>query len=100
MGGVEITLRMPVRVHVEDGWRIASCDLLDVHSQGRTKAEAMRNLGEAIHLFIESCYERGTLDEVLRASGFRPVAELPGTEKDTIRVSVPLASDRAPAVAC
>lgn len=50
---------------------ISRCPLLDVYSQGRTKKKAIDNLKEALKLFIESCYERGTLGKVLRQSGFQ-----------------------------
>jgi len=36
-----------------------------VHSQGRTKHEAERNLVDALTSFFISCYERDTLDAVL-----------------------------------
>jgi predicted RNase H-like HicB family nuclease len=40
--------------------------LLDVHSQGHTREQAERNLQDARATFLLSCYERGTLDVVLR----------------------------------
>ena len=45
---------------------------LDVYSQGDTEEAALVNLAEALHLFIESCFERGALEEVLKDCGFRP----------------------------
>lgn len=39
-------------------------------SQARAEAEA--NLREALVLFIESCVQRGTLEQVRRAGGMRP----------------------------
>ncbi len=59
-------------VKQEGKWYIASCLPLDVHSQGHDEGEALRNLAEAIKLFVESCYERGTLDQVLKDCGFTP----------------------------
>src|SRR5438876_1255485 len=53
-----------------DGWYIAHCPPLDVTTQGKTLAEAKRNLIEASELFIISCLERGTLDLALRELGF------------------------------
>lgn len=55
----------------EDNWIIAYCPKLDVTSQGHTEKEAIQNLIEAVQLFIESCYKRGTLDEVLKDRGFK-----------------------------
>jgi predicted RNase H-like HicB family nuclease len=61
---------LPVRVRKKGKWFVSSCQLLDVHSQGRTRAEAERNLQDALSSFLSSCFERGTLDDVLRESGF------------------------------
>jgi predicted RNase H-like HicB family nuclease len=38
----------------EDKWIVAQCIEIDVASQGRTEAEAMRNLREAIALHFEA----------------------------------------------
>ncbi len=69
---MQVTLKMtvPARTRKKGKWFISSCDLLDVHSQGRTRDEAHRNLRDALASFLISCYERGTLDEVLRGAGF------------------------------
>ena len=42
-----------------------------MHSQGRTEQEALDNLAEAVQLFIESCFERGTLQDVVRDCGLK-----------------------------
>ncbi len=34
----------------EDDWYVAQCLEVDVASQGETEAEALHNLGEALHL--------------------------------------------------
>jgi predicted RNase H-like HicB family nuclease len=47
-------------------WYIAHCPPLDITTQGRTLAEAKKNLVEASELFIVSCFERGTLDQALK----------------------------------
>ena len=41
------------RVWKEDYWFIAQCAEIDVASQGRTEAEALANLREALELFLE-----------------------------------------------
>jgi len=56
----------------EDDWWISHCPPLDVASQGRTEKEAKANLREAVHLFVESCSERGTLFDALNELGFAP----------------------------
>src|SRR5262249_20498544 len=83
---------------------IAGCPALDVHSQGRSAEDAKRCLEEAIALWVESCLERGTLDEALRQLGFhrgagesgdrgaRPVrggSDAPGTETFSIHLKIP-----------
>jgi len=94
---VNFEAELPVEVKREGGRYIASCPLLDVCSQGLTRRKALENLGEALHLFIRSCYERGTLTRVLKASGFVP-SKAPGrTPRHTIRVPIPFA---VPAAAC
>ena len=67
---IRFDLQLPYEVKKEGKWFIAACPVLDVYSQGTTDAKAKKNLIEALQLFIESCYERGTLDQVLKESGF------------------------------
>ena len=44
----------------EDSWVVASCPTLPgCHSQGRTRAEALRNIGEAIRGYLASMREHG-----------------------------------------
>ena len=67
---VKFTIELPVKLTKGEKWHVASCPILDVHSQGDTVEEAKSNLTEALTLFFLSCFERGTLDEVLRECGF------------------------------
>ena len=69
--------QLPYKMKQEGKWYIASCPILDIHSQGTTEAKAKNNLIEALQLFFESCFERGTLDQVLKESGFRPTHRRP-----------------------
>ena len=64
--------KLPAQVKKKGKWFISSCNLLDVHSQGHTREEAERNLQDALATFLLSCYERGTLEVVLREAGFVP----------------------------
>lgn len=57
-------------VRQREKWYVASCEELDVHSQGPTEQEALNNLVEAMYIFTESCIRRGTLDKVLKHLGF------------------------------
>ncbi|MDB5903145.1 MAG: hypothetical protein JWM26_2023 [Betaproteobacteria bacterium] len=69
-GQVKFEFDLPASVKKRGKLFIAHCPLIDVTSQGGTKKEALDHLIEAIQLFIESCFERGTLDEVMQACGF------------------------------
>ncbi len=91
---IAMEFRVPARIRKKGKWFISSCPLLDVHSQGRTRDEAERNLVDALASFLISCYERGTLDDVLREAGFVPVAEARALDtalaKGEIELTVPL----------
>ena len=71
---VGVEFRLPARIRKRGKWYVSSCPSLDVHSQGHTKEEARQNLIDALVFFLESCFERGTLEEVLRTAGFVPAA--------------------------
>ncbi len=72
---VHFRMTVPVDFHVEgDAW-IASCPLLDVASHGADRQEAQEMLGEALGAFLFTCYDIGTLDEVLRDCGFETSTE-------------------------
>src|ERR1700687_3576211 len=58
----------------ENGWYVAHCPPLDITTQGKTEAEAKKNLVEASELFVVSCFERGTFEQALRELGWRVVA--------------------------
>ena|SRR5271166_2712520 len=61
----------------ENGWYVAHCPPLDITTQGRTEAEAKKNLIEACELFVVSCFERGTFEQALRELGWHVVAGRP-----------------------
>ncbi len=92
---------LPAKIRKKGKWFISSCPLLDVHSQGHTRDEAERNLVDALASFLISCYERGTLDAVLRDSGVVPFVAsekksgpaMPRGSK-AVRVPLPLAVRR------
>ena len=66
---------VPVEFHLEGEAWIASCPLLDVASHGENRKEAQAMLGEALGAFLFTCYDMGTLDEVLRECGFEASTE-------------------------
>jgi predicted RNase H-like HicB family nuclease len=66
---ITMEFKVPARIRKKGKWFISSCPLLDVHSQGYTRNEAEHNLVDALSSFLISCYERGTLGEVLPRRG-------------------------------
>ncbi len=74
---VDFKIKLPVKIHKRKKWLLASCPVLDIHSQGESEEKAKKNLAEAISLFLVSCFERGTLDEVLKRCGFKPRYAMP-----------------------
>jgi predicted RNase H-like HicB family nuclease len=91
---IAMEFKVPARIRKKGKWFISSCPLLDVHSQGHTRDEAEHNLVDALSSFLINCYEHGTLEEVLRESGFVPATNLQASEtllpKDSFELTVPL----------
>lgn len=94
MTTVGFSMQLPFRLTKDGKWYVASCPPLDVHSQGKTPAKAKENLGEALSLFLLSCFERGTLDTVLKDCGFQAakgkVRGKKRPQKDHLEVPIPL----------
>ena len=67
---VRLKVDVQCRVKKDEVGYIAHCPSLDVSSQGGTEEKALENLAEALQLFLESCRERGTLNDVLADCGF------------------------------
>lgn len=57
----DVVLKLVVVLEAdEDGWEVASCPTLPgCHSQGRTRDEALANIGEAIRGYLASMREDG-----------------------------------------
>jgi predicted RNase H-like HicB family nuclease len=73
-GGCDMTggLNIEFTIHV---WRegnqfIAHAMPLDVMSSGYTPDEAKKALDEAVHLFVQTASDMGTLDEILDECGY------------------------------
>lgn len=90
---IRFELAVPAEVREDGDHFVSSCPPLDVYSQGPTEETALENLVEALQLFVESCYARGTLDRVLKDCGFEPDSD-PGSisieEQRLIHVPFPL----------
>ena len=82
----------PIKITKKNKYYVSSCQVLDVWSQGETKTKATENLREALQLFLIDCFERGTLDKVLKESGFTAARTLPKKTASKLRqkIDVPL----------
>ena len=59
-----------VQIWKEGNQFVAHATPLDVVSSGRTPEEARRALDEAVHLFLVTADDMGTLDEILQETGY------------------------------
>lgn len=64
-----------VHIFKEGDTYVAYVPALDVSSCGATHEEARRNIRDAVHGFLESSADLGTLDEVLREAGYEREGE-------------------------
>ena len=74
MSELQISFKVGVSIQKDDeinAW-VAACSPFDVWSQGKTKKEALDNIHEALNIFLVSCFDRGTLDEVMKQCGVKP----------------------------
>ncbi len=86
-----LTFYLTCRVKKEGDWYVSECLSLPVASQGRTDTEAMASLMEAIQLFVESCLDRGTLEQVLVKHHWKPTLRPPrDVPPGTFALPVPL----------
>ena len=86
-----MTLALPAEIRKKGKWYVACCPAFDVVTQGETAAKAKENLRDALREFLLSCFERQTIDAVLRAAGLMPVSEyLPQAKPSKLRNVVPM----------
>jgi predicted RNase H-like HicB family nuclease len=74
--GITMNVKLPIEILKRERWYVASCPALDVASQGETIKKAKDNLSEAVSLFLISCLERGTLEQVFKDCGFKSAVQL------------------------
>ena len=76
---VTFQVKLPIIIKRDDAidGYVAECPVLDVCSQGVNKKDTEKNIREAISLFLMSCFERGTLNDVLKDCGFHPLKKAP-----------------------
>lgn len=89
---IRVELSVPAEVRQDGGHFVSFCPPFDVYSQGPDEEAALANLVEALQLFIESCFARGTLEQVLKDRGFEPDDAGPEPAEDgrMVRVPIPL----------
>ncbi len=76
---------LPIKITKKKKYYVSCCPVLDVWSQGETKTEAAENLRDALQLFLIDCFERGTLDKVLKESGFTAAKTPPKKQMSKLR---------------
>jgi predicted RNase H-like HicB family nuclease len=77
---ITLTAKLPIQITKKTEWYLASCPALDVTTQGETEEVAKKNIAEALFMFLRSCFERGTLDAVLKECGFTSIMEVQDTD--------------------
>ena len=63
-------IQFTTRIFKEGRSFVAHAMELDVSSCGGTKEKALKNLKEAVRLFVEEAEKMGTLKQILEESGF------------------------------
>lgn len=86
---MQVEFTIPAEVRQEGAHFVAGCPL-DVFGQGESEESALVNHAEALQLFVESCDERGTLEEALKNCGFKPAGNDSAVEESGRMVRVPL----------
>ena len=65
-----INIEYTIQIWREGNQFIAHAMPLDVMSSGSTPEKAKEALYEAVHLFLETAADMGTLDEILQETGY------------------------------
>jgi predicted RNase H-like HicB family nuclease len=90
---IKFEVKLPVKVFKGETAFVAHCPIIDVASQGDTVEEAKKNAVEAISLFLITCFEQGTLADVLSDCGFTLVDKEPdsflGPDEEIINIPLP-----------
>lgn len=63
MKGQAVSYRIRL-LETEEGWSVSCLDLPGCHSQGSTRDEALENIREAIHLWLEVEAEEAGVKQV------------------------------------
>ncbi len=93
MSTITINIEFPVLIEEKEGYFSASCGSLDIYAEGSTHNEAKNHILEALEVFVSTCVEMGTLEQVLRDSGYRTVHEVraaPDLNEELVNVPLSL----------
>ena len=66
----KINIEYTVQIWKEGNQFVAHAMPLDVMSSGKTPEEARKALDEAVHLFLVTAAEMGTIEEILEEAGY------------------------------
>jgi len=66
----KMNIEYTIQIWKEGNQFIAHAMPLDVMSSGFTPEKAKEALNEAVHLFLETAADMGTLDEILQEAGY------------------------------
>lgn len=85
-------IQITTRIFKEGRTFVAHALELDVSSCGGSKDKALKNLKEAVRLFLEEAGEMGTLDQILEEAGYSKNKENLASPKfiSVQRVKLPL----------
>jgi predicted RNase H-like HicB family nuclease len=62
-------IKLTTRIFKEGRTFVAQALELDISTCGGTKDRALKNLKEAVHLFLEEAEKMGTLEQILNEAG-------------------------------
>ncbi len=71
MKKLQLQFNLPVSVLKEGRKFVAYSPALDLSTSGSTYEEARRRFEEAVRIFFQEIYERGTSEEVLKELGWK-----------------------------
>lgn len=101
LASFEFVAKLPYTLKKRKKHVLASCPILDVHSQGETEKKAKANLQEALSLFLISCIERDTLDVVLKDCGFKAAsAKIKFSPQSYVEVPIPFLPYSSASLSC
>jgi predicted RNase H-like HicB family nuclease len=67
----DMEIQFTTRIFKEGRTYVAHALELDVSSCGGSKDKALKNLKQAVRLFLEEAEKMGTLDQILEEAGYR-----------------------------